>query len=219
MSALPFRLLPCGDRAVLVEFADPGTRRAAAERLRPLATHAEVSDLVLADRTILVRVHRTEQVADLVRAVHNNLTLDHPARDPSLADPAVTDTLTVPTRYDGPDLQAAAEAAQCSVPELIRWHCDQPWTVDFAGFAPGFGYLVRAQDTQPPHFPRLPAPRTRIPAGSVGLAGGYSGIYPGASSGGWLLIGITELRLWDSTADPPALLRPGVRVQFAEVDP
>jgi KipI family sensor histidine kinase inhibitor len=63
------------------------------------------------------------------------------------------------------------------------------------------------------------SPRTRIPAGAVGLAGPYSGVYPRSSPGGWQLIGSTDLRLWDAERDPPALLAPGQRVRFVEVTP
>jgi KipI family sensor histidine kinase inhibitor len=87
-------------------------------------------------------------------------------------------------------------------------------SVAFSGFAPGFGYLTGL----PPdlHVPRRDTPRTRVPAGSLGLAGPYAGIYPRASPGGWQLIGRTELELWDAHRDPPALLAPGTRVRFVE---
>src|SRR6266542_1747962 len=80
------------------------------------------------------------------------------------------------------------------------------------GFAPGFAYLTGL----PPEcaVPRLATPRPRVPAGSVGLAARYAAIYPGASPGGWLLVGRTEVRLFDVDADPPALLTPGTRVRL-----
>ena len=90
------------------------------------------------------------------------------------------------------------------------------WRVGFAGFAPGFAYLVGGDPRL--DVPRRPTPRTRVPAGSVGLAGEFSGIYPRSSPGGWQLIGRTEQVLWDLDRDPPALLRPGLWVQFVDVD-
>ena len=82
----------------------------------------------------------------------------------------------------------------------------------FGGFAPGFGYLTGL----PPHLhvPRRSTPRTRVPAGALGLAGPFAGVYPTASPGGWQLVGRTDAVLFDPDRDPPALLRPGVRVRF-----
>src|SRR4029453_3517016 len=91
----------------------------------------------------------------------------------------------------------------------------QLWTVEFAGFAPGFGYLTGSEGGL--EVPRRASPRTRIPAGSVGLPGASSGIYPRASPGGWQLIGRSDAPLWDADRDPPALLTPGRRVRFVEV--
>ena len=91
----------------------------------------------------------------------------------------------------------------------------RPWTVAFCGFAPGFGYLTGGDPRLT--VPRRPTPRVRVPAGSVGLAGPFSGIYPRESPGGWQLIGRTEIALWNPEASSPALLRPGTRVTFREV--
>ena len=85
----------------------------------------------------------------------------------------------------------------------------------FVGFAPGFGYLV--SDDWPFEVPRLDAPRTRVPAGAVALAGAFGGVYPRQSPGGWRLIGRTDAVLWDPDADPPALLVPGRRVRFEAI--
>ena len=82
------------------------------------------------------------------------------------------------------------------------------------GFAPGFAYLVTDHDRL--RVPRRATPRTAVPAGAVGLAGEFSGVYPRSSPGGWQLIGSTEAVLWDPEADPPALLRPGAAVRFVE---
>ncbi|WBB78226.1 allophanate hydrolase subunit 1 [Micromonospora sp. WMMD882] len=118
----------------------------------------------------------------------------------------------VPVRYDGEDLPAVAEHWQVDVPEVVRRLADTPFRVAFCGFAPGFGYLTGLPAGWA--VPRLATPRPRVPAGSVALAGPYAGIYPTASPGGWLLVGRTDLPLFDVYADPPATLTPGARVRL-----
>ncbi len=100
--------------------------------------------------------------------------------------------------------------------ELVRRHQAATWTVAFTGYAPGFGYLVG--DDGLFDVPRRSSPRTRIPAGSVGLAGTFSGVYPRESPGGWQLIGRTDTVMWDIDRDPPALFAPGTTVRFRQVD-
>ncbi|WP_310584869.1 carboxyltransferase domain-containing protein, partial [Deinococcus sp.] len=99
--------------------------------------------------------------------------------------------------------------------DLVRRHTEQEWTVAFCGFAPGFGYLRSSGWVS--EVPRRRSPRTRVPAGSVALAGGFTGVYPRESPGGWQLIGRTELSLFDPSRTPAALLRPGDRVRFVNV--
>ena len=96
--------------------------------------------------------------------------------------------------------------------ELVRLHSEAAYRVFFLGFLPGFAYL----DGLPPalHTPRRATPRTAVPAGSVGIGGAQTGIYPSASPGGWQLIGHTRLKLFDPTAAQPTLLQPGDRVRF-----
>src|SRR5699024_2039294 len=126
-------------------------------------------------------------------------------------DPAVT----VAVAYDGPDLDDVATATGLAPEEVIAAHTGTEWTVAFTGFAPGFGYLVGGDRRL--NVPRRDAPRTAVPAGSVGLAGSFSGVYPRPSPGGWQLIGRTDARLWQPDRDPPALLRPGMTVRFEAV--
>ncbi|HCS57200.1 MAG TPA: allophanate hydrolase [Gordonia polyisoprenivorans] len=91
------------------------------------------------------------------------------------------------------------------------------WRVQFMGFAPGFGYLV-PEDADNPllRIGRRTQPRTRVPAGAVAVAAGYSAIYPRPSPGGWHLLGHSDIRLWDETSDPPSLLSPGTLVRFVD---
>ena len=114
--------------------------------------------------------------------------------------------------YDGSDLTEVAELLRMDVDEVVEAHTGTPWRVGFGGFAPGFAYLVSGDPRLA--VPRRREPRTRVPAGSVALAGEFSGIYPRDSPGGWQLIGRTDAPLWDLDRTRPALLTPGMRVRF-----
>jgi KipI family sensor histidine kinase inhibitor len=118
-------------------------------------------------------------------------------------------------RYDGADLAAVATAWGVSEPEVARLHTAADYRVAFCGFSPGFAYLTGLGDRFA--VPRLPSPRTAVPAGSVGLAGSYTGVYPRSSPGGWQIIGRTDAVVWDPGQEPPALLTPGARVKFVDV--
>jgi inhibitor of KinA len=116
----------------------------------------------------------------------------------------------------GPDLDATAELCQMSAQRLVDTHANAEYLVGFLGFAPGFAYLSGLPRRIA--APRLSSPRTSIPAGSVGIAGEQTGIYPQASPGGWRLIGRTPMRLFrPEKPDAPGLLRPGDRVQFLPI--
>jgi len=204
------RLLPYGDRAILVELPDFSARRRldAALRRTPLDG---VVEHVPGAVTVLVRVVETaalERVAAALRA----LPIDEAASDDAEADARVVE---IGVRYDGADLAEVAEHLSLGVEEVVARHAGQTWTVEFSGFAPGFGYLVGEQGGL--DVPRRESPRTRIPGGAVALAGPFTGVYPRPSPGGWQLIGSTEERMWDETRQPPALFTPGTRVRFVAV--
>ncbi len=116
----------------------------------------------------------------------------------------------------GPDLSFVAEHAGLPVDEVVRMHSSGNYVVHFLGFSPGFGYL----DGLPERLecPRMESPRTRVAAGSVGIAGGQTGVYPLDSPGGWRLIGRTPLRMFDPAASSPTRLEPGDKVQFVSID-
>lgn len=201
------RVLPYGDTALLVEL----------EGLRDvLALYTSLSedpcaglvDLVPAERTVLVRF---DQERTSVDAVTGWVRSARAAPRRTAPAPAVR----IPVTYDGEDLESTAQALGWSIEDLVTRHSRRAWRVGFVGFAPGFGYLV--PDGEWPIVARRDDPRTAVPAGSVALAGTYSGIYPRASPGGWQLIGRTEVDLWDPHRDPPALLVPGVEVRFEVV--
>ena len=109
-----------------------------------------------------------------------------------------------------------ADLLDMTTDELVRRHSGQQWTVEFAGFMPGFGYMSGAD--WPYRVPRRHTPRTRIPPGSIALADGFTGAYPQASPGGWQIIGTTDATLWDEQTDPPALLLPGAVIRFQVVN-
>lgn len=219
------RVRAFGDTALLAEVAED---LSAAEALRVVIALRErladsqpagLVDLVPAARTVLVRFAPREVAASVVRAwIEKNLTDALAAATPEAvlhrASPADTD-VEIGIRYDGPDLDETAALLGISPAELVSAHLAATWIVAFTGFAPGFGYLV--SEDWPFDVPRLESPRTRVPAGSVGLAGSFSGAYPRSTPGGWRLIGATSAQLFDPDAASPALLRPGMRVRFREV--
>jgi inhibitor of KinA len=112
----------------------------------------------------------------------------------------------------GPDLASVAAFADCSEDEVIRRHTQATYRVYMLGFLPGFAYLAPVDRRIA--MPRLETPRTRVPAGSVGIAGQQTGIYPCDSPGGWRIIGRTSMRIFDADRGDPSLLKPGDRVKF-----
>lgn len=211
------RLLPMGDCAVLLETDDIDAVLAIDDVLAPLATAgegvwADVDDLVPASRTLLVVARPTTDLGELSRAV----LLAAAGATPGRVGPQ-HGILEIPVRYDGPDLEEVAALTGLTPDEVVTAHTGTPWRVGFGGFAPGFAYLVGGDPRL--EVPRHPEPRTKVPAGAVGLAGAFSGIYPRESPGGWQLIGTTDIVLWDTDRQPPALLVPGTTVRFTRVAP
>jgi KipI family sensor histidine kinase inhibitor len=125
----------------------------------------------------------------------------------------------IPVAYGGeagPDLESAAAELGMTPTQLAQRHAAGEYTVAMIGFAPGFPYLLGLDPALA--LPRLPTPRTAVPAGSVGIGGAQTGIYPRESPGGWRVIGCTPLALFDPAREPPALLAPGDRVRFVRVE-
>ncbi len=124
----------------------------------------------------------------------------------------------VPVCYDAPhspDLPELAASHNLTPAEVVALHSSAEYRVAFIGFTPGFPYLSGLPDQLA--TPRLPSPRARIEAGSVGIAGKQTGVYPGGTPGGWRLIGRTPLRIFDPGRERPALLTHGDRVRFLPI--
>jgi KipI family sensor histidine kinase inhibitor len=202
----PPRVLPVGRDALLVELPDGQAAEAFhAEVLRRRAAGAlpGVTEIVPGARTVLL-----DGLAEAQRLAAQLHGWEIPPLERG-AEAAVE----IPVRYDGPDLADVAGMWGVAPEEVARIHAATPFRVAFCGFAPGFGYLTGLPEQY--HVPRRSDPRTKVPAGAVGLAGPYTGVYPSSSPGGWQLIG-TAVRtvLWDTGRQPAALLSPGTRVRF-----
>jgi len=213
------RVLPCGDTALLVELSTTLAAAGLAGRIADLQTDGwapwdGVIDVVTGERTVLVVAQHPRAVAAL-----RPLLLDL-ACTPTVSDSAegvrvgLAHLVEIPVVYAGADLLLVAAHTGLSVAQVIAAHTGTEWKVGFTGFAPGFAYLIGGDPRLV--VPRRAEPRPRVTAGSVALAGPYSGVYPTESPGGWQLIGHTDLPLWDLQRDPPAVLRPGMRVRFRD---
>lgn len=188
-----------GERGALLELHD----NAAAVRVaRRLASEPGLVDVVPGHRTVLVTWEG--EPPELIGLAESAL------RDDAAAPTG--GSVEIPVRYDGPDLDEVARLTALSPEEVTARHLRAEYVVGFLGFAPGFAYLLGGDERL--RVERRADPRELVPAGSVALAGPYSGIYPRESPGGWQLIGSTTTVLFDATSDPPALLAPGDRVRF-----
>ncbi|HHX47754.1 MAG TPA: carboxyltransferase domain-containing protein [Brevibacterium sp.] len=195
-------------RHLLVECADLTATMALHHSLEA-ADLPGVTELIPAARTVLLSFDpaRTsaEILAEAVRGLGHTESVSDTARE-----------VTIEVRYDGEDLAEVADLLSVSPAEVVKRHQAATWQVAFAGFAPGFGYL--AGDDELFNVPRRSSPRTRVPVGSVALAGEFTGVYPRSSPGGWQLIGRTDAKLWDLDRQPPALFVPGTIVKFVEAE-
>jgi KipI family sensor histidine kinase inhibitor len=200
-----------GDRAMLrrIEGDIAMANRSAIALYRSLNARAfdEVEDVVVGARSVLVMLAPGAEPSDgLQQALHAEI-------EPDAGPTANRHEIAV--RYggdDGPDLAEVAAAHGISAEDVVRIHSSAIYTVALIGFSPGFPYLLGLD----PRIatPRLDSPRVRVPAGSVGIGGTWSGVYPSETPGGWRIIGRCEAALFDAGSDPPALLAPGDTVGF-----
>jgi len=202
------RVVPFGEAALLVELEqriDP----AVAARAAAIADRWEAlghGPAVPTYACVLLRYDPLVLDASAAEAAAARAILDAPAA------PLAGRLVEIPTRYDGPDLDDVARLSGMSRREIIDAHTSREHPAYFLGFMPGFAYCGGLD----PRIiaPRLPSPRTRVPAGSVAVVDGQTAVYPATSPGGWRLIGTTDVVAFDAHRDPPALIRPGDRVRF-----
>jgi KipI family sensor histidine kinase inhibitor len=214
-----FRILNAGDSALLVQL--------------PSRIDPDVSAAVIALAASL-----EERIGTLLRDIvvgycsltvyFDPLTIDAAWLEAVVAESAeeIDDTeeaigplLDVPVCYGGdlgPDLAEVASFAGCSVEEVIALHSGAVYRVYVVGFVPGFPYMASVDPRLA--LPRRASPRTRVPAGSVAVAAGQTGIYPAETPGGWHLIGRTPVKPYDPARPQPFLFKPGDRVRFVPID-
>ena len=175
---------------------------------------AKVRDLVVGYCSLTVYFDPLTLDAGWLASELRALTANVPA---SLsADGALID---VPVCYGGefgPDLGEVAARAACSEEEVVALHSGRTYRVYVVGFVPGFPYMAALDPRLA--VPRRATPRTKVPAGSVAIAAGQTGIYPMETPGGWHLLGRTPLRPYDAARREPFLFRPGDRVRFQPID-
>jgi len=203
-------ILDYGDQGLLIECGSTAEVLGLADVLRS-TTPPGVVDIVPGARTVLVTLTEPARQAS-TRAWLAGL----PAPAAQESDQADGTEIVIDVVYDGADLTEVADRLGITPVGVVAAHTGTPWRVGFGGFAPGFAYLVGGDPRL--RVPRRSEPRTRVPAGSVALAGEFSAVYPRESPGGWQLIGRTDTVLWDLDRPQPALLIPGMRVRFRATD-
>ncbi len=212
------RLLPAGDSGILIEWADE-IDDAVNDRAHALAhvlrnqNRPEILDFIPAYSSLFI-------CYDPIKIIYAQIysQLEALLNSPHEFEPQSSRLIEIPTRYGGefgPDLEFISQRSGLSESQVINLHASANYRVYMLGFVPGFAYLGSVP--QEIAAPRLESPRTRVPAGSVGIAGRQTGVYPVESPGGWRLIGKTDVKLFDPTLDPPALLRPGDCVRFVPI--
>ncbi|MEX3563033.1 5-oxoprolinase/urea amidolyase family protein [Corynebacterium phoceense] len=202
------RIHPVGTRALLIDLdgLDQVMTWHGALESEPLRDQV---DCIAAATTLLLTFETPNAAAEAARFL--------PSFEPASRAAAEPRTVEIDVLYDGEDLEEAAQLAGMTPDELIEWHTSTEWTAAFGGFAPGFTYCAPADPGRSLAMPRRATPRTAVPAGAVGIAGDFSAVYPRVSPGGWQLLGTTTTPMWQSQAQPPALVQPGDRVRYRAV--
>lgn len=202
-----------GDQALLLEFDSTAEVLAWTDAIGE-AELLGVLDIVPASRTVLIKLAGPRYLAPTKqRLAKLSVAADALPDLRPHADGQVD--VVIDVVYDGPDLDEVARLTGLTAEQVVAAHTGSVWRVGFSGFAPGFAYLLGGDPRL--EVPRRAEPRTKVPIGSVGIAGEFSGIYPRESPGGWQLIGRTDAVLWDVDRDDPALLTPGAWVQFRAI--
>ena len=215
----PVRIVAAGDAALVVELpqlVDPVINATLVHLAGELRQRlgAVIRDAVVGYCTLTVYFDPLSVDASWLEGEILGITKDSPG---GLLDGSTT--IEVPVCYGGdfgPDLTEVAGVCGCSEEEVVRLHTSVEYRVYVVGFVPGFAYMGIVDDRLA--LPRRAVPRTRVPAGSVAIAAGQTGIYPIETPGGWHLLGRTPIRPFDSARDEPVLFRPGNRVRFRAID-
>lgn len=202
------RITPMGDAAVRIELGpDPDAVRAWDLALANAELPGVRSWLPAYATVTVFYAPQAVRFAELRRRLE--------ALSPCAAPPPPSEVVVLPVVYDGPDLAFVAAHAGLSAEEVVRLHSEPTYLVHMIGFMPGFPYLG---GLNPKLFaPRLDSPRRSVPAGSVGIGGEQTGVYPLESPGGWRLIGRTSAVLYDPTKEPGTRLKAGDRLRFQPV--
>ncbi|KAK48396.1 allophanate hydrolase [Caballeronia jiangsuensis] len=210
------RIHSLGDAALVCEAAPPATLDCQ-RRIWALAERARLMPHVV---EVVPGMNNLTIVFDPLVADYETLAAAlesaWDAAEPTDMDSA---EIEIPVHYggaDGPDLAALAKHTGFSIDEVVKRHTQAEYVVFFLGFQPGFAYLGGLDPALA--MPRHAEPRLEVPAGSVGIGGAQTGIYPAASPGGWQLLGRTELKLFDPARNPPTLMQPGDRVRFTALE-
>ncbi|HET7695068.1 MAG TPA: 5-oxoprolinase subunit PxpB [Vicinamibacterales bacterium] len=214
---MEFRVRAAGDSAWIIELPERIDAAVNTRAIRIARAVQEaglpITDVVVGYRSVMVYI---DPLAEGASGVERRL--QEIAADAEESDAAPGALLEVPVCYDGPygpDLPDIARFAQCSIEEVIERHLALPYRVFVVGFVPGFAYMASVD----PRIaaPRRPSPRLKVPAGSVAIAAGQTGIYPAETPGGWSLIGRCPIRPYDPGRAEPFLFHPGDTVRFARI--
>ncbi|WP_308540363.1 5-oxoprolinase subunit PxpB [uncultured Murdochiella sp.] len=209
------RFLPMGDCALVMEFANEISKEVNA-RIRQTTKAIEkiegVIEVLPTYRSITI-FYRPDQIAydELVTKLQT-------IKEGNEEGDSLSRRIEIPTVYGGeygPDLAYVAQHASLSEEEVIRIHTGTDYLVYMLGFSPGFTYLGGLDERIA--TPRLESPRVKIPAGSVGIAGSQTGMYPSESPGGWQLIGRTPLKLYDPAKEPPVFIQAGDYIRYVAI--
>jgi inhibitor of KinA len=211
------RILPAGDSAWLIELPEriDAIVNTRAIQIARAVEHAglPITDVVVGYRSVMVYFDPLSNGADAIER-----RLQEIATAPADSGGVIGPLVEVPVCYDGPygpDLGDVAAFGKCSTDEVIARHLALEYRVFVVGFVPGFAYMASVD----PRIaaPRRSSPRLKVPAGSVAVAAGQTGIYPAETPGGWSLIGRCPIRPYDPGRPAPFLFHPGDRVRFHRI--
>ncbi|MGH4052884.1 MAG: 5-oxoprolinase subunit PxpB [Clostridium sp.] len=213
------KYLIAGDRALVVEFGDK-IEEEVNSKIRSLTVAIErdgimgINEIIPTYRSLMVIYDpMIMELNELIDAIKSIISRMHELKLPDAK------VIEIPTLYGGeygPDIEFVADHNKITIDEVIKIHTDMEYLIYMIGFTPGFPYLGGMSDKI--QAPRLQNPRTKIPFGSVGIAGKQTGIYPVESPGGWQLIGRTPVKLYDPCREEPVLLNAGDYIKFVQID-